>query len=143
MLDVLQKSTLAHSEIAVTDPRSRFWKIYRSTADAYDDELLRKYGGDMDMSMIFVGRFSLFVVSFADLCLGWSLLRGLRDLPDDDETRSRPGSECYHWSFVANIGGEVQLFLRPATFGISSSHLDRPEYNHRGGTVASLRQFSV
>ena len=88
MLDILQKSTLAHPEIAVTDPRSRFWKIYRSTADAYDDELLRKYGDDMDMSMIFVSCSSHLVISFADLRLGWSLLGGLCDLPHDDETRS-------------------------------------------------------
>ena len=52
LFDLLQKSTIAHRETA--DPRQRFWKTYRTVAEAFDNELLARYGGDMDVSMIFV-----------------------------------------------------------------------------------------
>ena len=52
ILDILQRSTIAHREIA--DPRQRFWTIYRTAAEEFDNEFLKKYDGDMDTSMIFV-----------------------------------------------------------------------------------------
>ena len=52
LLDLLQKSTIAHREIA--DPRQRFWKRYRAVAEAFDNEFLARYRDDMDVSMIFV-----------------------------------------------------------------------------------------
>ena len=52
LFDLLQKSTIAHREIA--DPKQRFWKTYRAVAEAFDNEFLARYGGDMDTSMIFV-----------------------------------------------------------------------------------------
>lgn len=52
ILVLLQKSAIAHREIA--DPRLRLWATYKSAAEEFDNELLSKYNGDMDTSLIFV-----------------------------------------------------------------------------------------
>ena len=55
ILEILQKSTIVHRDIA--DPQERFWTIYRAAAEEFDNEFLKKYHGDMDTSMIFVSVF--------------------------------------------------------------------------------------
>ena len=52
ILDMLQRSTIVNREIS--DPRQRFWMIYRTAAEEFDNEFLKKYDGDMNTSMIFV-----------------------------------------------------------------------------------------
>ncbi|KAF7369349.1 hypothetical protein MVEN_00263500 [Mycena venus] len=40
------------------DKRIAFWTAYKKLADEFDDELQRKYGQDLDTSLIFAGLFS-------------------------------------------------------------------------------------
>ena len=37
-----------------TDPTTNFWTIYKKVADEYDNDLVNKYVGDLDTSLIFV-----------------------------------------------------------------------------------------
>ena len=52
ILDVLRKSTIANLDIV--DPVQKFWKHYKTTADEFDNELLDKYGKDLDSAMTLV-----------------------------------------------------------------------------------------
>ena len=52
LFDLLQNSTIANRESA--DPKQQFWKRYRAVAEAFDNEFLKRYRDDMDVSMIFV-----------------------------------------------------------------------------------------
>ena len=37
-----------------TDPTTNFWTIYKKVADEYDNDLVSKYVGDLDTSLLFV-----------------------------------------------------------------------------------------
>jgi len=37
-----------------TDPTTNFWTVYKKVADEYDNDLVSKYVGDLDTSLIFV-----------------------------------------------------------------------------------------
>ena len=81
ILDMLQRSTIANREIS--DPRQRFWTIYRTAAEEFDNEFLKKYDGDMDTSMIFVSFLSfIFNCIWLTFLEGWPLLRRLCNIPD-------------------------------------------------------------
>ena len=41
-----------------TDPTTNFWTVYRNVADEHDDDLLKKYAGDLDTSLLFVSIFT-------------------------------------------------------------------------------------
>ncbi|KAJ7848876.1 hypothetical protein B0H13DRAFT_2361642 [Mycena leptocephala] len=43
---------------AATDTKTSFWNTYKKIADEYDNEFLKKYGTDLDTSLIFAGLFS-------------------------------------------------------------------------------------
>ncbi|KAJ7467513.1 hypothetical protein FB451DRAFT_949507, partial [Mycena latifolia] len=40
------------------DKKTAFWTVYKTLADEFDKEFLRKYGNDLDTSLIFAGLFS-------------------------------------------------------------------------------------
>ena len=40
-----------------TDPTTNFWTVYKKVADEYDDDLVAKYVGDLDTSLLFVSTF--------------------------------------------------------------------------------------
>ncbi|KAJ7820860.1 hypothetical protein B0H13DRAFT_1558063, partial [Mycena leptocephala] len=40
------------------DTRTAFWTAYKTLADEFDKEIQRKYGNDLDTSLIFAGLFS-------------------------------------------------------------------------------------
>ena len=52
ILETLQRSTIATRELSTS--RQRFWAVYRSTAEEFDGEFLRRYRDDLDNSIIFV-----------------------------------------------------------------------------------------
>ncbi|THH32078.1 hypothetical protein EUX98_g2110 [Antrodiella citrinella] len=41
-----------------------FWDMYRAEAEEYDNEFLRRYGGDLDIGLLFAGLFSTVSTSF-------------------------------------------------------------------------------
>ncbi|KAL0949348.1 hypothetical protein HGRIS_009418 [Hohenbuehelia grisea] len=43
---------------------SRFWSVYKTEADEYDNEFLKKYNGDLDIVLIFSGLFSAVSTTF-------------------------------------------------------------------------------
>jgi hypothetical protein len=40
-----------------TDPTTNFWTVYKEVADGYDTDLVSKYAGDLDTSLVFVSAF--------------------------------------------------------------------------------------
>jgi hypothetical protein len=36
------------------DPTKNFWTVYNQVADEHDNDLLKKYSGDLDTSLLFV-----------------------------------------------------------------------------------------
>jgi hypothetical protein len=36
------------------DPTTNFWTVYKKVADEHDDDLVLKYVGDLDTSLLFV-----------------------------------------------------------------------------------------
>ena len=36
------------------DPSTAFWTVYKKVADEHDDDMVSKYVGDLDNSLIFV-----------------------------------------------------------------------------------------
>ncbi|KAJ6550327.1 hypothetical protein B0H19DRAFT_1265158 [Mycena capillaripes] len=46
------------------DKKTTFWTEYKTLADEFDKELQRKYGGDLDTSLIFAGLFSAISSAF-------------------------------------------------------------------------------
>jgi len=46
-----------------TDPATNFWTVYKKVADEHDDDLVSKYVGDLDTSLLFVSTF-IFPVPF-------------------------------------------------------------------------------
>lgn len=45
------------------DPATHFWTVYTKVADGHDNELLNKYAGDLDASLLFVSIFTSLHVS--------------------------------------------------------------------------------
>jgi hypothetical protein len=43
------------------DPTTNFWTAYKKVADECDDDLVSKYAGDLDTSLLFVSPFSSLV----------------------------------------------------------------------------------
>ena len=43
------------------DPTTNFWTVYKKVADEYDDDLISKYVGDLDTSLLFVSTFMFLV----------------------------------------------------------------------------------
>ena len=41
-----------------TDPTANFWTAYKKVADEHDNELVSKYVGDLDTSLLFVSPFA-------------------------------------------------------------------------------------
>ncbi|KAF9649361.1 hypothetical protein BDM02DRAFT_3094942, partial [Thelephora ganbajun] len=41
-----------------TDPTTNFWTVYKKVADEHDNDLVSKYVGDLDTSLLFAGLFS-------------------------------------------------------------------------------------
>ena len=41
-----------------TDPNTNFWTAYKKVADEYDDDMVSKYVGDLDTSLLFVSKFT-------------------------------------------------------------------------------------
>ena len=57
--------TTSHSQkqgalSAQDDDETRFYDNYRKVAEEYDKDFLKKYGGDLDTTLIFVGSTSSF-----------------------------------------------------------------------------------
>jgi len=44
-----------------TDPITNFWTVYKKVADEYDNDMISRYAGDMDASLLFVSTFSFLV----------------------------------------------------------------------------------
>ena len=42
-----------------TDPTTNFWTVYKKVADEHDDDLVSKYVGDLDTSLLFVSTIRL------------------------------------------------------------------------------------
>ena len=40
-----------------TDPITNFWSVYKKVADEHDGDLVSKYVGDLDTSLLFVSVF--------------------------------------------------------------------------------------
>ena len=49
------------------DPATQFWTVYKEVAGEYDDDLVSKYGGQLDTLLIFVSAFTSFCTSFASI----------------------------------------------------------------------------
>ncbi|KAF9782757.1 hypothetical protein BJ322DRAFT_1009072, partial [Thelephora terrestris] len=47
-----------------TDPTTNFWTVYKKVADEHDNDLLNKYAGDLDTSLLFAGLFSAVATTF-------------------------------------------------------------------------------
>ncbi|KAJ6560882.1 hypothetical protein DFH09DRAFT_921442, partial [Mycena vulgaris] len=47
-----------------SDKKTAFWTAYKTLADEFDKELQRKYGDDLDTSLIFAGLFSAVSLAF-------------------------------------------------------------------------------
>ncbi|KAJ7154536.1 hypothetical protein C8R46DRAFT_439593 [Mycena filopes] len=45
-------------KVVTTDKKTRFWNAYKTLADEHDQELLQKYGTELDTSLLFSGLFS-------------------------------------------------------------------------------------
>ena len=42
------------------DPATNFWTVYKKVADEHDGDMLDKYAGDLDTSLLFVSAFTSF-----------------------------------------------------------------------------------
>lgn len=42
------------------DPTTRFWTVYKEVADEHDSDMVAKYAGDLDTSLLFVSTFAPF-----------------------------------------------------------------------------------
>ena len=55
-------SSLSQNPLGASDnPRVQFYDRFQQEADDYDSDFLKKYGGDLDTTLIFVGIFSIYV----------------------------------------------------------------------------------
>ena len=59
MIELLQKVLLILQQSTIIgrvdqDVRARFWKLYKNEAEEFHADFLRKYNGELDISLIFV-----------------------------------------------------------------------------------------
>jgi hypothetical protein len=54
ILEVLQDSSTADEALKAKDPQSKFWASYQKVSSQYDDEMLERCNGNMDIVLIFV-----------------------------------------------------------------------------------------
>ena len=47
-----------------TDPATHFWTVYRGVTDEHDSDLVSKYVGDLDTSLLFVSAFIFLHIPF-------------------------------------------------------------------------------
>ncbi|KAG0709192.1 hypothetical protein DFH29DRAFT_793502, partial [Suillus ampliporus] len=57
IVDILKTSTIA--EERGKDVRSKFWAAYKKVSGEFDDNLLERCNGNMDITLIFAGLFSV------------------------------------------------------------------------------------
>jgi hypothetical protein len=62
ILQVLQNSSTAEETLKAKDPLSKFWASYQKVSSQYDDEMLERCNGNMDMVLIFVRNFHSFSI---------------------------------------------------------------------------------
>ncbi|OJA12458.1 hypothetical protein AZE42_08056 [Rhizopogon vesiculosus] len=62
IFDVLRTSTIA--EERGNDATSRFWAAYKKVSGEYDDDMLERCNGNMDIVLIFAGLFSAVNTAF-------------------------------------------------------------------------------
>ncbi|THH30650.1 hypothetical protein EUX98_g3512 [Antrodiella citrinella] len=62
IVTILKQSTIVRAE---QDVRSRFWKLYKTEAEEFHIDFIEKYGGELDLSLIFAGLFSAVSATFA------------------------------------------------------------------------------
>jgi hypothetical protein len=62
-IEELKVTTTTPTDI---DPATNFWTVYKKVADEHDDDMLNKYAGDLDTSLLFVSMFTSLQV--ARLC---------------------------------------------------------------------------
>jgi len=55
------EKVVANQKPTKTDSTKNFWTAYKKVADEYDDDMVSKYVGDLDTSLLFVGTFSSLV----------------------------------------------------------------------------------
>ena len=78
------------------DPATNFWTVYKKVADEHDDDLLSKYAGDLDTSLLFVSTFDLrYTCDFSTRslsALGWFILccRNHVHCPNHPITSTKP-----------------------------------------------------
>ena len=48
-----------------TDPITNFWTVYKKVADEHDADLVSKYIGDLDTSLLFVSAFTIWCIMCA------------------------------------------------------------------------------
>ncbi|KAH8103098.1 hypothetical protein BXZ70DRAFT_772076 [Cristinia sonorae] len=63
ILETLQQSTIAGR--VDYDTRARFWKLFKTEAEEFHADFLRKHNGELDISLIFAGLFSAISGTFA------------------------------------------------------------------------------
>ncbi|KAG1751842.1 hypothetical protein EDB19DRAFT_1628333, partial [Suillus lakei] len=62
IVDILQTSTIA--EERGKDVRSKFWAAYKKVSGEYDNDMLERCNGNMDIVLIFAGLFSAINTAF-------------------------------------------------------------------------------
>lgn len=55
----LEKAITDLKPTSINDPTTNFWTVYKKVADEHDDDLLKKYTGDLDTSLLFVSIFDV------------------------------------------------------------------------------------
>ena len=63
------------------DPTTNFWTAYKTVADEHDDAMLKKYGEDLDTSLLFVSTFTHSSHVFCPLNPFFSYVRRVCSLP--------------------------------------------------------------
>jgi hypothetical protein len=75
ILQVLQNSSTAEETSKAKDPLSKSWASYHKVSSKYDDEMLERCNGNMDIVLIFVRDFRYFFYTHpTSTQLGWSVL---------------------------------------------------------------------
>jgi hypothetical protein len=107
------------------DKKTIFWTAYKTLADEFDKELQRKYGDDLDASLIFV-RTRIFPHLYGSLnhMTGWSFLRRQLSLYHSDSARASIGSN------TGTTDASSAEHDRGCGSGLSDVPTDRPSYDH-------------
>ncbi|THH27539.1 hypothetical protein EUX98_g6650 [Antrodiella citrinella] len=61
IITILKQSTIVRPD---QDIRSRFWKLYKTEAEEFHVDFIKKYGEELDISLIFAGLFSAVSATF-------------------------------------------------------------------------------